>query len=129
MNRKKNKNIGYVSIELVITAALIFAVGFFALMNFGVLGNDSMSKGMAKLDETGVFASGGTPAPSESAYDLNGYDKSLNIKTADINPSTDFEFYLLGMGDGYGISNYINETDKDVIIPKMYNGLQVVEIG
>ena len=122
------KNIGYVSIELVITAALIMAVGFFAILNFNILGNESMTKGMERLDGTGVFSSGETTTPV-SSYDSNGYDKSLNINPADINPSTDFEFYLLGMGDGYGISNYINETDKDVIIPKMYNGLQVVEIG
>jgi len=127
MNRKINKNIGYVSIELVITAALILAVGFFAMMNFGVLGLDTMSRGMSKLDGTGVFASGETTAPSTGAYDSNGYDKSLNVKTTDINPVSDFEF--IDLGDSYSLINYLNTTDLDVVIPKIYNGKLVVEIA
>ena len=91
MNKKK---IGYVAIELVVCAALILSVGFFLMLNFSGLGMDTMTKGLAKLDATGVFGifGGGDKYTSTMSFDANGYEASLNVNPADINPVSDFLF-------------------------------------
>jgi len=126
----KNNRLGYVAIEAVITGALILSVGFFALLSLSGHGTAASSKAMAKLDGTGVFESSGTiTQPSaEIEYDANGYDKTLNIKTADINPLSDFEFE--DMGSSYRIINYLNMSRMDVIVPSKYSdGKPITGIG
>jgi len=94
MNRKINKNIGYVSIELVITAMLILSVGFFAMLNFGVLSLDTITKSLGKLDALNIFGdnAAGSDYTMSMNYDANGYLISLNVNPADINPLSDFLF-------------------------------------
>lgn len=42
---KQRRILGYISIEVVITAAFILSVGFFALISFGSTGSEFMQAG------------------------------------------------------------------------------------
>lgn len=118
---------GYVSIEAVITAALILSVGFFALLNLSGTGSQLVQNGLNKLDSLNLFGSG--PVAGGPEYDENGYPKDSNINPEDINPASDFTFELNSEGDGYILVSYNNKTDFDVVIPNKNEGLPVLSIG
>lgn len=83
-----SKQRGYVSLELVLVAGLILAVGFFSMLTFSTTGKDLMQNGLAKIED---FFGGGTgPLPTIIEYDENGYPESLNIQLSDVNSIDDF---------------------------------------
>lgn len=50
-----------------------------------------MTSGMGKLESLNLFGSN-TATAASGEYDTYGYDTSLNVNPADINPEADFNF-------------------------------------
>lgn len=88
---KKNKRIGFVSIEVIIVAALIMASGFLGISTLKNTGTEMMSKSLNKLDILGIFTED-VELPVVPTYDSNGYDTTLNVQTSDINAEADFTY-------------------------------------
>lgn len=80
---------GFVSIEVVITAAIVLAVGLGGIMTLGGNGASTMNKAMNRLEATGTF---GGPVAVASEYDDYGYARVLNINPSDINAEADFTY-------------------------------------
>lgn len=101
------------------------SVGFFALFNLSGTGSRIVQNGLARLDDTGVFAG------ASGVVDENGYPDELNIASGDINPEDDFEYFWDETHNGWTISAYLNSTDLDVVIPKTRasDGLPIVGIN
>lgn len=70
MNFKHWIKKGFVSIEAVITGAIILSVGFVALSNMGVTGSTVVQNGLAKLDALGIFEEVQQEEPEEKALSL-----------------------------------------------------------
>lgn len=83
---KKIKN-GFVSIEVVIVAALILAVGLAGITAMGVKGQQTASNGLDKLDALGVFGEGG-----EGSEYATGYPSGLQVVKTDVNAEDDFTY-------------------------------------
>lgn len=55
----KLKKIGFVSVELVIMAAIILTSGLAGVFVFGEKGSNAMQDGLDKLTSLGIFGGGG----------------------------------------------------------------------
>lgn len=130
---KNLKRLGYVSIELVITAAIILAVGFFSVMSMGETGSLIMQNAMNRLDDLYVFDNqgGGIGGEVNPPGDENGYP--IGTDPGDIAALEEFNFVWDETYNGWAITEYYNCIDgqiKNLVLPyKRDDGLPIVSVG
>lgn len=90
---------GYVSIEIVIVAALILSGGAIALGSFSDASIQYTQKALTILGNTGILGDLENSG-DEMSYDTYGYEISLNVSVGDINPVSDFRLIKNATNDG-----------------------------
>lgn len=122
---------GFIAIEVVITAAFILAVGFFALLNFSTSGTNLMDTVNGRLASLGIFggSGSGTPIVGPVVYDENGYPEHLNIELSDVSPEESFGFLWDTDHNGWSIGMHGYEGKDSVVVPShRSDGLPIVSV-
>jgi hypothetical protein len=124
-NKMNKKNNGFISIEAVIVSSIVLSIGFASMLTFTNVG----AQATERFKSLNPFGSTETPGPEViPEFDTNGYPSNAYVNPAEIQPVSDFEFEDLGLS--YRITNYLNESDTEVVIPKFHtDGKPITEIG
>lgn len=124
MNLKNWFKKGFVSVEAVITGAIILSVGFVAITNMTVTGGGVVTNSLNKLDVLGVFEVGEpVPAPGEVETPEGQEELTVGFTFLDYFSSTafyqgDYETVDFPMGTKVlgVVLNLSNTTQKEYII-------------
>lgn len=118
MNFKNWIKKGFVSIEAVITGAIILSVGFVALSNLSVNGSTVVRNSLNKLDALGVFEEVQQDSPADMTFTLayvDYFNKSLfytgDYETVDFPAGIKIAGVVLNVNNGTG-TDYSVESAK-----------------
>lgn len=75
---------GYISISMIIIATILIAIGLVGVTVMSSNGEVLMNHAINALEDLGLFGD------SAMVYDENGYEESLNVSLADVNPASNF---------------------------------------